>query len=197
MSGFHDVAFPARIALGARGGPDCAVEVITLAGGQEVRNARWSSPRRRWQIATAALSLEDVQAVSDFFLARGGPLHSFRFRDPLDHIAEDQLLGIGDGVRTGFPLLKQYGARQRHIPLPVAETLRVALDDAAAASGWMFDTARHALVFDTPPASGTRITASFQFDCAVRFETSRIEAVIETPQSGRLPALTLVEVLEV
>ena len=197
MNGFHDVSLPARIALGARGGPEFASDVLTLASGLEVRNARWSAPRRRWQIATTAMDLDDVQILSDFFVARRGPQYSFRFCDPFDHVGQDQLLGVADGEQTHFPLLKHYGSVQRRIALPVVASLEIALDGTALLNGWDFDTAVRQVAFDTAPASGTHITASFSFDCAVRFETVRFEAVIDAPQTARLPALSLIEVLEV
>jgi len=62
-----------------------------------------------------------------FFEARYGPLHGFRFRDPLDNQAEEQL-AIGDGAQDIFVLIKSYGAApyvyQRRITKPVSEIFR-------------------------------------------------------------------------
>ncbi len=54
----------------------------------------------------------------EFFEARGGQLHGFRFRDPVDGssarpgmavTALDQWIGTGDGERAAFQLVKAYG----------------------------------------------------------------------------------------
>ena len=50
--------------------------------------------------------------------------------------AADQLLGMGDGVRTEFPLIKTYGQQVRRITRPVAETVRVSVDDVEMTEGW-------------------------------------------------------------
>jgi len=85
MSGFHDVSFPMRLALGAVGGPERRTEVLALASGREVRNAVWARSKRRWDVGGAVTDLAGLQALLAFFEARMGRLYGFRFRDPLDH----------------------------------------------------------------------------------------------------------------
>lgn len=99
---FHDVNFPLELAFGASGGPTHAVEIVTLASGHEARNSRQSRARRRYNAVTGVKSLNDAQILSAFFEARSGPLHSFRFRDPIDHTANDIPIGVGDGCRRNF-----------------------------------------------------------------------------------------------
>ena len=112
---FHDVSFPMTLALGAKGGPDWRTDVLQLASGAEVRNSAWSRARRRWEVGSAVTDLADLQTLVAFFEARSGPLHGFRFRDPLDHQScaigetvqcDDQSLGMGDGTATEFQLIK-------------------------------------------------------------------------------------------
>src|SRR3546814_1960832 len=89
----------------------------------------------------------DVRTLTDFFRARRGAARAFRFRDPFDHGsaadggapgAADQRLGHGDGSRRQFALVKQYGdggaVQERRIRLPVAGSVRVAVDGGVPAA---------------------------------------------------------------
>jgi len=183
MIGFHDIQFPLRLALGASGGPERRTEVLTLASGREVRNAVWAGARRRWDVGGAVSELAALHALLAFFEARRGRLHGFRFRDPVDFASAppgapvtemDQVIGAGDDVTASFALVKDYGGVLRAITKPVAGTVRVALDGVELATGWSLDTANGAVVFDVAPDDGAVVSAGFEFDCAVRFESDRL-----------------------
>ena len=205
MSAFHDVRLPFAISLGAVGGPERLTEITRLSSGREHRNTPWQHSRRRWDIGVGVQHLDDVQALIAFFEARRGRLHSFRFRDPLDHkssppsrpvTAEDQLLGTGDGTRVRFALCKHYEsggqAWCRPITRPIAETVEVALDGTLTAVG--LDVMTGECTFAEPPASGAVITAGFEFDCVVRFDTDRLDIALDHVRAGQVPSIALVEV---
>ena len=71
---FHHTRFPLDIALGARGGPERKTDVVTLAGGGEMRNGRWAHSRRRYNAGYGVKSRTDMQAVLAFFEERRGRL---------------------------------------------------------------------------------------------------------------------------
>lgn len=201
MNGFHDVSFTMRLALGAVGGPERRTEVLALASGREVRNAVWARSKRRWDVGGAVTDLAGLQELLAFFEARMGRLFGFRFRDPLDHSsavaggavsALDQLIGVGDGARRVFGLVKDYGGVTRTIARPVLGTVRVAVDGVEAVSGWALDEVG-AVAFDAAPEAGAVVTAGFEFDCAVRFEADRMEGVVEAFGAGRVVNVGLVE----
>lgn len=199
---FHDVIFPMTLALGARGGPQWRTDVLPLASGAEVRNAPWSRGRRRWDVGSAVTDLTGLQTLVAFFEARSGPLHGFRFRDPLDHKScgadevpsfDDQPLGVGDGVTVEFQLAKTYDNVVREIYKPVADSVRVGIDGVLLDHGWSVDHAAGIVVFDSPPAASAVLTAGFYFDIPTRFESDQINAVIEAYGAGRIASLGLVE----
>ncbi|MHB1110835.1 MAG: DUF2460 domain-containing protein, partial [Devosia sp.] len=105
---FHPIRFPLDVALGARGGPERATDIVTLSSGHEERNSRWAHSRRRYNAGYGVKSRADMQAVLAFFEERRGRFHSFLWRDALDHssngteapLPTDQELGISDGVVT-------------------------------------------------------------------------------------------------
>ena len=203
MNGFHDVEFPFACGFGARGGPERRTEVVELASGREERNSPWAHSRRRWDAGPGARSADDIAALIAFFEARRGRLHAFRFRDPMDHksckpsaepSSDDQALGFGDGERAAFALVKRYGAGPdayaRPIRLPVAGTVRVAVDGAAAG----FTSDGGTVVLDAPPVPGAAVTAGFVFDVPVRFDADRLELEIEAFEAGAAGSVPLVEV---
>jgi uncharacterized protein (TIGR02217 family) len=56
----------------------------------------------------------------------------------------------------------------------VAGTVKVYLDDVEQLSGWSVDTTTGLVIFSTAPAVGIEVTADFEFDVPVRFDTDHI-----------------------
>ncbi len=204
MNSFHNVRFPGKLAIGASGGPERRTEIVSLSSGKEVRNAVWSHSRRRWDLATAMGGLADLYELIAFFEARQGRLYSFRFKDPLDYLSvapgqtpssSDQILGVGDDTTSEFQLVKAYGLQMRKITKPVSNTIRVALNDVDQTTGWTLNDTTGMISFDAPPLSGEVVSAGFEFDCHVRFDADRIDAVVEGFDAGRVVSLNLQEVI--
>ena len=209
MSGFHDVSLPMKFALGAAGGPEWKTQVTQLASGKEFRNGLWAGSRRRWDVGGAIQSHEDLETLTAFFEARRGKLHSFRFRDITDWKScalgdevspLDQLVGLGDSVRTQFALLKSYESGgesvSRSISKPVVSSIRVSFDGLEISDGWYFDADEKALVFDTAPPSETMIKAGFEFDLHARFDTDILAVSLDHLNAGRVVSAPIIELID-
>lgn len=209
MSGFHDIRLPLKLARGAVGGPERLTEVIPLANGREVRITPLAGSRRRWELAGALRSLDEMAVLTAFFEARMGRLHGFRFRDPADFkscapagspAATDQLLGTGDGVRARFQLVKRYGDTAgsvlRPITLPLTGSVTVAVGGTALPpAGFTTDALTGVLTLAAAPAAGLPVTAGFVFDVPVRFDTDRLDLALDAFEAGRLTSVPLVELV--
>lgn len=211
---FLDVTFPKGVAAGVTGGPARGVDITTLVSGDEERNARWKHSRRSWQAGLAVRSLADLEAVTALFEEAGGALHSFRFRDWTDctsaagsapPAATDQQIGTGDGITTDFSLVKHYGTLQpyaRAITKPIAGSVKVAVDGTATPAGWSVDPLTGIVSFAAAPAAGAIITAGFDFDVPVRFDTEQIITDLSffsddaAAGLGSVPEIPLIEVRE-
>ncbi len=196
---FHAVRFPLDIALGARGGPERATDVVTLSSGREERNSRWAQSRRRYNAGYGVKSRADMQAVLAFFEERRGRFHSFLWRDALDCSSNGpQPLGTGDGSATVFQLIKQYGASfdpyLRPITKPVAGTVVVKVDGTATSV--TVDPASGLVTFAVAPGVGAVLTAEFEFDVPVRFDTDRLDIELTSFEAADAPSIPLIEVLE-
>lgn len=206
---FHEVRFPAALSAGSSGGPERRTEIVTLNNGFEERNSPWAHSRRRYDAGLGVRSLDDLAEVIAFFEARHGQLYGFRWKDWTDFksclpsatpSADDQILGEGDGSTREFPLRKAYASGgqtwQRPIAKPVAGTLRVALAGGAVAEGADFEVldGTGVLSFGAAPAPGVAVTAGFEFDVPVRFDTDRIDASLAGLTAGEIPSIPVIEV---
>ncbi len=204
---FHEVRFPDNISRGARGGPERRTQIVELASGDEERNASWANSRRRYDVAYGIRRADDLAAVVAFFEARNGRLHGFRFKDWADFKSclpsqtpgpSDQPIGTGNGAATLFQLTKRYtsGAQSwtRAIIKPVAGTVTIALNGATQASGWSVSTATGLITFTAAPAPGVAITAGFEFDVPVRFDTDALDVTLDIERLGSITSIPLVEI---
>lgn len=209
MSNFHDIRFPMALSRGSAGGPERRTEIIALRNGYEERNSPWAQSRRRYDAGLALRSLDDLETVIAFFEARHGQLYAFRWRDGTDWKSckpsltpafDDQIIGIGDGQRRAFTLAKTYrsGAQsfRRLITKPVPETISIGLGgiEATLGQGVSVDPLTGLVVFDDPPAEEAEITAGFEFDVPVRFDTDWLEISATTFFAGEVPHIPVVEV---
>ncbi|MCE0504363.1 DUF2460 domain-containing protein [Roseivivax sp. GX 12232] len=206
---FHDVRFPPRLSFGALGGPERRTEVVTLANGHEERNTPWAQSRRRYDAGVGLSAPDDIAEVVAFFEARQGRLHAFRWKDWADFKScapsravhfEDQVIAEGDGETAEFQLVKLYrsGAQsyRREITKPVPGSVRLGLHDTERSAGVDFtvDHATGLVRFFEPPIAGVAVTAGFEFDVPVRFDTDAIRSSAATFQAGEVPDVPVVEV---
>lgn len=204
---FHDVRFPLELGFDAVGGPVFATQVAQLASGHEQRNMQWAQGRLSYDAAPGVRSESDLVRLLEFFRARRGQAYAFRFRDPIDWRscgtdaaidARDQLLGIADGGRLRFELVKRYGevegGEERRITRPVADSVVVSVDGGQV-FGWELDDGG-VVRFEEPPPQGAEVRAGFAFDVPVRFAADRIDISLSRWRGGELPAVPLVEVRE-
>ncbi|AGK58086.1 hypothetical protein HYPDE_32058 [Hyphomicrobium denitrificans 1NES1] len=208
---FHDVRFPTAISRNAQGGPERRTDVVALGSGYEERNSRWADSRRSYNAGYGVKSLDDLHRIIAFFEERRGRLHAFRWRDPMDWKScapnvlptpLDQVIGSGDGMTATFQLHKIYGSAfapwARDIKKPVADTVRVAVAgvECNVEADFAVDTSTGVVTFLAGhiPAVGQSVTAGFEFDVPVRFDTDRLEINLSGFTSGAIPNIPIVEV---
>jgi uncharacterized protein (TIGR02217 family) len=211
MTSFHDVRFPTGISRRASGGPERRTDVVALASGHEERNSRWAHSRRRYNAGYGIRTLDEIHEVVGFFEERRGRLHGFRWKDHADYKSgppqsavdpADQEIGTGDGTTASFQLIKSYGdggsAYVRPITKPVAGTVRVAVDGAEKSDGVDFtvDLQTGIVTFQTSaiPGAAQTVTAGFEFDVPVRFDSDLLTINLDAFAAGQIPDIALVEV---
>lgn len=206
---FHEVRFPESLSFGSVGGPERRTEIVTLSNGAEERSTPWAHSRRRYEAGLGMRSLDDLGALIAFFEARHGQLFGFRWKDWTDFksckpsgalAATDQRFGVGDGATTEFQLAKTYRsgvARYvRPIAKPVEGTVRIAIggDEKAEGQDYVLDYATGLVTFASAPQVDAPLTAGYEFDVPVRFDTDRIEASVASFSAGEIPSVPVIEV---
>jgi uncharacterized protein (TIGR02217 family) len=204
---FHEVRFPDNISRGARGGPERRTQIVEMASGDEERNGSWADSRRRYDVSYGIRKADDLAAVTAFFEARRGRLYGFRWKDWADYksglpsaiiTAVDQPIGTGTGAATTFQLVKRYTRSAqswtRTITKPVAGTVALALNGVAQITGWTINTSTGVVTFATAPAPGIAITAGFEFDVPVRFDTDTLDVTLDFERLGSITSIPLIEV---
>ncbi|MEM8979392.1 MAG: DUF2460 domain-containing protein [Pseudomonadota bacterium] len=206
---FHEVRFPTKLSFGSVGGPERRTEVVTLANGFEERNTPWAHPKRRYDAGVGLRAMEDIEALIDFFEARQGKLYGFRWKDWSDFKScgvsfevneNDQALAFGDGAQLAFQLVKNYRSGDniyaRPICKPVKGTVIVALDREPQKLGVDFEVEVETgvITFSNPPEVGVAVTAGYEFDVPVRFDTDLIQTSAASFRAGNIPNVPVVEV---
>lgn len=106
----------------------------------------------------------EFKTMCGFFCNRKGRWDTFLFKDSDDYLVTDGDLGTGDGVTTMFPLLRDFGGFVERIgQVDTDEDLDVFADGVLVDPLDYTLTMPNKIVFDTAPADGVVITASFQF----------------------------------
>ncbi len=194
---FHEVQFPTSIAYGSSGGPGYDTEVVETVAGYEQRNVNWSQARARYNVAHGVKTAEQLDMLIAFFRARKGRAYAFRFKDWCDFAAAGQEIGTGDGSTKSFQLVKGYSSggqsEIRRIRKPVAESV-VVYRNGSVASGWSLDSTTGIVTFSSAPGNGVAITADFEFDVPVRFDTDRLSARLDDYGTYSWGDIPLIEV---
>ncbi len=206
---FHDVRYPAALSFGSVGGPQRRTDVVSISNGFEERNSPWAHSRRRYDAGVGMRSLDDVETLIAFFEARYGQLFAFRWKDWSDYrsckpsqdiSATDQLLGTGNGSETEFQIVKTYESGSyeyaRPIAKPVSGTLQAAVNGVVLDEGTDFtvDYGNGLLTLAQAPNAGDAVTAGFEFDVPVRFDTDSIQTSVASFQAGEIPTVPIIEV---
>ena len=154
-------------------------------------------------------SLDDIAVLIAFFEARRGQMYGFRWKDWADLKScqpsatpayRDQEIAIADGVMRDFALSKRYctGTQSylRPITKPVEGTVLVGIstDEQVLGVDFEVDLASGIISFAEAPDAGEIITAGFEFDVPVRFDTDMIQTSVASFQAGEVQAVPVVEI---
>jgi len=205
MQNFDDVPYPLALGSDASASPEFSTSILVTASGHERRTAQWADARLRYDVGPGIRSEAELATLLAFFRARHGPARGFRLADPFDQSSGgaapqpgDQRLGLGDGERTRFALVKRYGdgpePQVRRITRPRAGSVRVAVNGVET-TAFTLDPLGE-VVLDDPPANGVEVRAGFLFDVPVRFAEDRLAISAAGFAAGQAPSVPLIEIRE-
>ena len=76
----------------------------------------------------------------------------------------------------------------------MAGTAALALNGVTQITGWTVNTTTGVVTFAAAPALGVAITAGFEFDVPVRFDTDSLDVTLDFERLGSITSIPLIEV---
>jgi uncharacterized protein (TIGR02217 family) len=196
---FDEVNLPGKIEFGALGGPQFKTEVVMLGSGHEQRNAEWSRVRHAWDVAPGIQSTQDLDNVIAFWYARQGRLRGFRFRDRTDSAVNGQvLIAAASGGETSVQLFRSYSSGpityDRPVFKPVLGSLTLYVDGSPVSAS--LDSANGIVTF-AALAPGVQLSADFQYDIPVRFDSDHLRIQNVTHARDAVRSLPIIETRDI
>lgn len=205
---FHEVLFPENISYGSSGGPKFNTGIFTASSGYEQRNINWSMIRAEYDVSHGIKSQAQMDELTAFFYARRGRAYGFRFKDHNDFRLKQQVIAIGDGATTEFPVFKTYrdvspGSgeiyeyQRRIYKLAWGTVAGVMMGAAVQAQGvdYEVDYDTGTLIFAVPPLNTAQILiGAAEFHVPVRFDTDHLDATHDFWNTQSWSSIPLIEV---
>jgi uncharacterized protein (TIGR02217 family) len=196
--------FPDNVSYGSSGGPGFKTFVFEGHTGVEARSIEWSIARARYNVSYGIRDKTDMDEVRAFFYAVRGRAVGFRYKDWGDYSLVDEEIGVGDGVKTTFNLIKTYevGAlsyvRRIFKPVPNTDVVRVNGVLRTPLTHYVLDTTTGVITFQpgSIPDVGHVIEVDCDFDVPVRFDTDNMDASHEGFITESWASIPLVEILQ-
>ena len=199
MIPFVEVQFPPEISYGSKGGPVFSTDIITTFSGHEQRNINWQEALARYDVGSGIKTEKEWQQLIAFFRARRGRAIGFRYKDWSDYRAVNQLIGTGDDQVYEFQLVKIYNSGsyiyRRAINKPVNNSsCKIYKDGVLQEEEYSIDFTTGIVSFDSSISQGERITADFEFDVPVRFDTDQLDLSLDSFACGSWQNIPLIEI---
>lgn len=195
---FLEIRFPDSISFNSSTILEFNTTIITSKNGKEFRNVNWNNNKMKFNIVNGIKTKTELDEVIKFFRNVKGKAYGFRFKDWTDFSATNQQIGIGDGETKEFQLIKTYtingNTYTRKIKKPVFSTIKVFLDGVET-NDFSIDLTNGLITFEVAPSDTTIITANFEFDIPVRFNTDLLEITMDSINSGKIKDLELIEII--
>ena len=142
---------------------------------------------------------EQISKLLIFFRARLGKAIGFRFKDWSDYSAQNEVIGIGNDELTHFQLIKSYknGNSEyiRKITKPVLNSIEIYCDNKKLINDtYQINYTTGIINFNSPIKKNTKITANFEFDVPVRFDSDSLPISIDSKNLYSCNNIKLVEI---
>ena len=212
---FEEVRFDDEIAYGSTFSPAYSTRVKSSAAGYEARNANWSETRLTFDIGTGIKTQVKLDTLIATFHAVKAKFIGFRFRDWSDFTSkgaydtpafdDQEIFGPALGGETEIQLIKTYifgtSSTIRTIRKPVTGTVKVGVGpqgspvELTEGIGFTVDTTTGLITLTTPLIASEYVTAGYEFDVPVRFDSDSIPIELDAYKVGNA-SINLVEVRE-
>lgn len=202
---FHNALFPEAISYGSKGGPGFKTSVVTLASGIERRNIEWSQVRAAYDVSHGIKSPTELEELRSFFYARMGMAYSFKFRDWGDCELFNQNIGVGDGAKTVFQIIRSYVSQgyqhdRRLTKIKTGSVLPIKVNNVpkVETTDYTIDYSTGKVTFVVPPPATHVINVPYLFFYVhVRFDIDVFDPKHDFWQYQSWESIPLVEIKDI
>lgn len=202
---FHEVRLSDDVERGAEGGPQFNTTIVELMSGFERRNINWSQTRGEWDVGYGIDGRTLFESVLQFFYAREGRAHGFRFKDWSDFELDRQSIGLTDGANPTFQIFKRYTSGSIDFDRTIKKIVTgtelvwvnsVAIVEGAGVSEYQLDDDTGIITLGSTLAatSGEDVEVQCEFDVPVRFDTDQLRISMANFDAGAVPQIPIVEI---
>lgn len=156
------------LAWGVKKSPVFKTMTQEALSGRETRTACMMYPvweyALSYEVLRADIYLAEMQQLCGFFLGQRGQYGSWNYVDPDDYQVLNQPIGVGDGTKTQFQLLRSFGGFAEPVSWPRHHVVRV--DGVAVA----YSLAGGVATLVVAPPVGAEVTWTGTFYYRARFK---------------------------
>jgi uncharacterized protein (TIGR02217 family) len=134
----------------------------------------WPFPRYHYEQTYSVLRISagEFAQLMAFFNLAGGKAGAWLYNDPNDNAATDQIIGIGDGTRTQFGLVRNLGGAIEPVFAPAPAPV-IKLNGAPTGAFILGTTGL--ITMSSPPGAGVQVSWTGTFYWVCRFDDDRID----------------------
>lgn len=214
---FYEHRLPVEMSKMVSGGLGFRTLVNESDSGVETRIIKFSRARGQWDLASRLMRIRednptlrtDIETIQNLHAVQEGRAHGFRFRhegdfeigDPASPTTDNQQIGVGDGVKTQFQVIKSYSfgavTYDRPIVKLVASTYTVLIDNVPQTEGggadYTININTGIVTFNTAPIAAELVQIATEYDVPVRFDVDMLDIDYELARLGEVPGIPIVE----
>lgn len=198
---FYELRFPENISYNFNVISEFKTDIITAKSGKEQRNTIWENEKLKFKINNENLTNENINEIFNFFKLMKGRSNGFRFKNWANFKATNEFLGIVNN-NSIFQLIKGYIIADcfdklysitKKITKPVLNTVKIYQNDSEI-TDFEVNYITGEVNIKTNLSENDLITADFEFDVPVRFNSDSIELNMLTENIGIINNLELIEI---
>lgn len=157
-------------------GPQFKTNIKEAASGKEYRSSLTAAPKYHFRLKIDWLreSVNELQQLAAFFLARRGAFDSFLYVHPSDCTVTDQLMGVGTGVTKVFQLVRGLGGSFVEPVCNLNQVAAIKVNGVALNPATDYTISAAGLVsFTNAPTGNITWTGSYYYRC--RFTKDNVD----------------------
>lgn len=198
---FYELRFPEQISHNFTIISEFKTDLISTKSGKEQRNTIWENEKLKFKINNENLTFDDINEIFNFFKLMKGKANGFRFKNWANYKTKNEFLGIFTDNYV-FQLVKNYivvdcfdklYSITKKITKPVLNTVKIYVNDIET-TNFNINYSNGEITIKTTLNENDLITADFEFDISVRFDSDLIELNMLTENIGIINNLELIEI---